>query len=433
MRIKTQSIYWLVFCIASLIFLLDGGREALHDSRDFIPVYTGAQCLLHGCNPYDISQLDQQYYQAGGRVDEPPMWSKTPPVYPPSTFLALSALALFRYPVACALWFLLNGCLFVTSAGLMIYLCPQSHRWLATILVSLILIRSGILLQIGQPAILAISLVIIGCCCFLYRRYIPLGTLSLMLSLALKPQIGGLIVLYLIVRKIHWRYAVAALTGTLVLLLLAGLILKMHPLSAGWTTNLRTNVSTSEQPGGVNDCRIDNKDSFNFVNLQAVTSIFSDDAREFNAIAYAIFLMFLAVLVTVVLRTNASQDMHLLSIAALAALTLMPVFHRFYDTRLLLICVPAVVIVYQRRRILGALIGTLTVLLVNYQAVLARLQTFLLHHDLWQSVVQNKILFFLFLRQQNLELPILFCLYMVAIFSIRFRSAPVMETASPGR
>src|SRR5208337_246042 len=110
----------LVLCISALIFLSDGIPKALHNSCDFVNVYSGARCLLHGCNPYDTSQLDQQYSQAGGRADERLPWYREVPMYPPSTFLVLSPLTLFRFPVARVLWSLLNGCLYVISAGLIL-------------------------------------------------------------------------------------------------------------------------------------------------------------------------------------------------------------------------------------------------------------------------------------------------------------------------
>ena len=116
-------------------------------------------------------------------------------------------------------------------------------------------------------------------------------------------------------------------------------------------------------------------------------------------------------------------------------LTLTPVYHRFYDTRLLLLSVPAVLIVFQKRRLLGALIAVLTVLAII--SVQYRVQIFLLQHAKWQSILPNKFLFILLLRQQNLELLILYCLYLVAIFSLRFstpatiESYPVHEPALP--
>ena len=99
MKFTRPDLKLLVLCIASLIFLVDGGRKALVDSCDFVPVYTGARCLLHGCNPYDTAQLNQQYFQSGGRAEELVSWPAEMPMYPPSTLLVLTPLALFRYPV----------------------------------------------------------------------------------------------------------------------------------------------------------------------------------------------------------------------------------------------------------------------------------------------------------------------------------------------
>ena len=125
------------------------------------------------------------------------------------------------------------------------------------------------------------------------------------------------------------------------------------------------------------------------------------------------------------MRANGGSETHFLALAALSILSLTPVYHRFYDTRLLLLSIPAVMIVFQKRRLLGTLIAVLTVLAVV--SVQYRVQMFLLQHAKWQSVLANKFLFILLLRQQNLELLLLFCLYLTAIFSIRFSSAAAME------
>jgi hypothetical protein len=69
-------------------------------------------------------------------------------------------------------------------------------------------------------------------------------------------------------------------------------------------------------------------------------------------------------------------------------------------------------------------IAALTVLATI--SVQYRVQDYLLQHAQFQSILKNKFLFVLLLRQQNLELLILFCLYLVAIVSIRF-TAPAME------
>ncbi len=428
MRLRKPDLHFLVLGIAAIVFFAIGAARAFRASYDLVPVYTGARCLLHGCNPYDTKQLEEQFFAGGGRRTELPSWEIDMPVYPPSTFLVLSPLALLRFPIARLFWFLLNGCLFVTSAGLILSVCPGPRRWLATLLASFILATSGILLVLGQPAAFSISLVIIGCYLFFRGRFLTLGAFLFMLSLAVKPQIGGLIVVYLLARRVHWRYATVALVGALALLLSAGLILRLHPRSGDWTSTLQANLSSTLSPGGSADPRPANIEAVGDANLQPLTSILFSDARIFNAAAYAIFLILLAALITVVLRVNAGQELHFLALAAVSVLSLTPVYHRFYDTRLLLLTIPAVLIVFQKRRLLGALIAVLTLLAVI--SVQYRVQAFLLQHAEWQSVLQNKFLFTLLLRQQNLELLMLFWLYLFAIVSIRSSGAPDME-ASP--
>src|ERR1700678_39847 len=175
MSIRKPGLHLLVLSVSAIVLFALGAARVFRSSNDFIPVYTGARCLLHGCNPYDTSQLEQQFFLAGGHAGELPSWQIDVPVYPPSTFLVLSPLAVLSFPSAPLFWFLLNGCLFVTSTALILLLCPWSYRWLATALGSVFLVCSGILLVLGQPAIFAISLLVIGCYLFMRARFLPLA------------------------------------------------------------------------------------------------------------------------------------------------------------------------------------------------------------------------------------------------------------------
>jgi Glycosyltransferase family 87 len=426
MKFAKPDLHLLVVCVASLVLIALGGARVFHASNDFVPVYTGARCLLHGCNPYDPSQLEPEFFHAGGRPSDLPSWLIDVPVYPPSTFLVLSPLGLLPFPIARLVWFLLNGCLFATAAGLILSICPPPHRWLATTLISFFLVTAGILLVLGQPAVFAISLAVIGSCLFLGGRFVPLGAFVFLLSLAVKPQIGGFLVVYFLAQRIYWRYAASALAGAAVLLLCAGLILGHHPRSAGWASTLRANLSATLSPGGSADPRPANQQAIGDENLQALTSIFITRAGQFNAAAYAIFLGLFGAGIVGVLRANRGPELHLVALGALSILTLTPVYHRFYDTRLLLLSIPAVVIVFQKRRVLGAVIAVLTVLTTI--SIQYRVQIFLLQQGKWQNVLGNKFLFILLLRQQNLILLTLFFLYLAAIFSFRFSNAASMES-----
>jgi hypothetical protein len=429
MKFTKPDLPLLIVCVASLVMFAVGGARVFHASNDFVPVYAGARCLVHGCDPYAPSQLEPEFFQAGGQSSDLPSWRIDVPVYPPSTFLALSPIALLRFPVARLVWFLLNGCLFAIAATLVLSICPPHHRWLATSLVSFFVLTAGILLVLGQPAVFAISLVVIGSCLFLRGRFVPLGAFLFFLSLAVKPQIGGFIVLYFLVQRIYWRYAAFALAGAALLLLCASLILGHHPRSAGWAYTLRANLSATLSPGGSADPRPANPQAIGDENLQALTSIFLPKAAQFNVAAYAIFLCLLATGMVAVLRANRGPELHLVALGALSILTLMPVYHRFYDTRLLLLSVPAVVIVFQKRRVLGTVIAVLTVLTAI--SVQYRVQMFLLQQGKWQSILANKFLFVLLLRHQNLLMLLLFLLYLAAISSLRLSSPVAMGTPIP--
>jgi MFS family permease len=420
----------LVLCISALTFFAAGAARFAHASNDFVPVYTGARCLLHGCNPYQPTQLEQQFFQGGGHPDELPSWEIDVPVYPPSTFLALSPLALLQFPLARLLWFVLNGGLFVTSAVLILSLCALPYTWLATILVSAFLLTSGILLVLGQPALFAISLAIIGCYLFLRGRLLPLAAVVFMFSLAVKPQIGGLLLLYLLAQRIHWRYAAIAMAGALALLLCASLILRHHPQSAAWPATLSDNLAATLAPGGSADPRPANQQAIGDVNLQALTSIFFTTAKNFNAAAYLVFLALGVAWLVVVLRVTPNLESHLLALASLAILTLLPVYHRFYDTRLLLLTIPAVVLIFKKQRVLGSIVSVLTVFAIV--SVQFRVQAYWLQEGKLPSVLENKWLLIPLLRQQNLELLILFCLYLAALRSLRLaqgQPGPVYRSA----
>jgi hypothetical protein len=430
MKSAPRNLQALVIAVSSLWLLVIGVHRA-HLTIDFVPVYTGARCLLNGCNPYDTAQLDAQYFQSGGPAAQRPDWKKTPPVYLPSTFLVISPLAMFRLPVARVLWVALNALLFIACVVFVWSQTPPSSRWLPTILGSLFLITptSLHLIGSGQPAAFAISLVIIGTLLYLRNRYIPLATVLLMLSLAVKPQMGGLIVLYLLFRKIHWRQAALALGGALALFLLAGLMLKLQPASAHWASDLRAGLADSEKPGSPNDPRPTNREAM-LANLQAVTSVFVADEKSYKALSYGIVLAMLAVWMIGVLKSNSGLASHYLALAALSVISLLPVYHRDYDARLLVLTIPAISIIYQRRRLFGAIVAAAAILQIVSISIQLPVQAWVDLHGEAQGFLRSRVLFVLLMRQQEVELLVLAGLYLAAMFIVRVPAGGAMEDPS---
>jgi hypothetical protein len=96
------------------------------------------------------------------------------------------------------------------------------------------------------------------------------------------------------------------------------------------------------------------------VNLQAVFSVFWDDPRIYNLASYLVCAPLLLLWVFVTLRSRSSPARAWLALAAIAALSMLPVYHRQQDTKLLLLTVPACAMLWAE----GGLIGWFA-LLVN--------------------------------------------------------------------
>jgi hypothetical protein len=93
------------------------------------------------------------------------------------------------------------------------------------------------------------------------------------------------------------------------------------------------------------------------VSLQAIIAVFRDDPRFFNFASYLIAVPLLLVWALTVLRSRPPVKSVWLALAAIASLSLLPVYHRVYDTKLLLLTVPACAMLWSQ----GGRIGRLAV------------------------------------------------------------------------
>jgi hypothetical protein len=104
---------------------------------------------------------------------------------------------------------------------------------------------------------------------------------------------------------------------------------------------LRFNLLAYSAHGGTNDPRFAAPGPKGVLDLQVVVSIFRDDPGFYNSVAYLICAAPLLVWAWVTLRSSSSRDRVWLALAAIAPLSLLPVYHRFYDAKLLMLTVPA--------------------------------------------------------------------------------------------
>ena len=409
----------LLLGIAALYFVVAGTRLALDNSYDFVPVYTGARCLFRGCNPYNKQQLHTEYVASGGTNPEfvEQLWPKRiGPVYPPSGFVALLPLAFLPERAAQIVWLMLNAGLFLTAVALALDLCPKDGRWLGNLLAALFLLNALQLMKAGQPACLAVSLVVIAYWCFARRRLPILAACLLAVSLALKPQIGGLVVLFLLVERGSRRYALAAMAGAVAILATGVLVLQSRPQTKTWAADLHANIDESLQPGYINDPY---RPDAGEVNLQTAMVILVPDAKVAALLTDGISALLLAAWIFALVKAPADSVSRTVLLGALAAFSMIPVYHRFYDTAFLLLALPAILLLYRARPALGlslavlaALANTPTQLLLN-----AWLQTHF--RSFHTAILTHKPLFLLVLRQENLDVLGIFCLCLAGLYSMR--------------
>ncbi len=227
-----QSYFCAGLLLLGLACLLLARSPAAGVKQDFIPLYGGARCVLHGCDPYSSADQQSQIVQAGGPWALADFWRAFSIVYPPLTYLLLSGIALLRWQHANLVWSALNFAAFSAGLAAIIQASPPKMRWLAAVIVTGIAATSSMLLAMGQLTLLVVGLLGLACALILRNRPKP-GFLVMTLAVALKPQLGGLLLAYFLIKRKTRRWAVAALAALFLMNLAAG-----RP-GPGWFAKLR--------------------------------------------------------------------------------------------------------------------------------------------------------------------------------------------------
>ena len=103
------------------------------------------------------------------------------------------------------------------------------------------------------------------------------------------------------------------------------------------------------------------------INLQNVICIFRGGPGFYNPVSYLICAMPLLLWAWITWRSTWTRDRMWLALAVIAPLTLLPVYHRHYDAKLLMLAVPACAMLWTEGKRIGrmALLVTLAGLLAT--------------------------------------------------------------------
>jgi hypothetical protein len=398
-----------------------GGWRALVKNRslDFAPVYAGSKCLLAHCNPYDTTHLDRELFQSGAKAQDIGAWHDEMPLYPPSTFAAILPFTIVPYSKARILWFVFSVMTFCAGALATVGLCDPSTRTIGIGLVSIITMSSTG--AFGNPGVPAIGLAVVAMWLLLRTKRWIVASLLLAFSIALKPHVSGPLLLWIFLQS-EYRRTVWLSGAVSALLLFASVAwLDRSPASANWLGSLRSNLAIANGPGGINDPAIGNPDAMRMTNLQTAFGAVQPDARFYNGATWGITAICFGIWLLLAVLRRPSEETRIFEIASLACLTLLPVYHRLQDARLLLLTVPALAWLLLKRRPAGLAAACLTAPVLFSLAF----QFQHLFESAWPTSVDsvNAFMRLLLARQAPIALLALTLLYLWARWSFRSPSS----------
>jgi hypothetical protein len=356
---RCDGLYLLL--LGSLVFLMLGSvlaRTAPAAMVDFKVLYYPARCLLQNSDPYNENEVQRTSHAEG----EAPPWDTlkvrqvvTQYLYPPTAFVFTVPFAMLPWGPAHILWMALTVGSLIFASFLAWNLGANYAPVLSGALVGFLLANSELLVIAGNAAGIAISLCVVATWCFLRERFVLAGILCLAISLALKPHDSGLVWLYfLLAGGVYRKRALQTLLATIALILPP--VLWVWHVAPDWMHELSSNLAAFSVHGGMNDPGLASTGAHGLgmlVSLQAVIGLFWDDPRIYNWGSYLIFAPLLLIWATVTLQSRVSPKRAWLALAAIAALSLLPVYHRQQDTKLLLLTVPACGMLWAEGGIIG--------------------------------------------------------------------------------
>lgn len=353
----------LLLVLGSIVFVVLGvALESSVPSRsvDFRVMYYPARCLLQHQDPYNTDQVVRLYRAEGG--DAPTDTDKirlmvSGYVYPPNAFTFSLPFALLPWGQAQVLWQVLIVACYLLASFLVWDLAAQYAPVAAGALICFLLVNSELLLVTSNAAGIVLGLCSIAAWCFLRNRFASAGVLCLAIALLVKPQDAGFVWLYfLLAGSVQRKRALHTLLLT-VALGLPSVLWVTHAVPH-WPQEWHMNMAVAEARGGTSDpgpASLAGHGLAGVINLQSIVSVFADNPRIYNWVSYLVCAPLVVALVFLTLRSRATHTRACIALAAASALTMLPVYHRQYDAKLLLLTIPACILLWVQGGAIGRL------------------------------------------------------------------------------
>lgn len=350
-RKRLDGFYFLL--LGWLTFLLLGStlQSMPGTMGDFRIYYYSARCLLRGGDPYKATDALRIWHEEGG--DRPTETTAGHAMISrfnnlPTTFSLTAPIALLPYRGAIFVWTALSF-LSLGVAGYLVWdLAAIYAPRLAGVLVGFVLANSELVVTNGNVAGICAGLCVIAVWCLIKSRFVALGILCLALSLAWKPQVAIFVWLFFWLSGGVPRKR-AMYTLLVVMALGLPIVVWLTHVDSSWLQQLHANMSAFSGRGDMNDpgpTAVETNGATMIINLQTALAYFDDDPNVYNSIAYLISGAISLAWLLVARRKGQSLGVSQIGLATAAALTLLPVYHRQCDAKILLLTIPACAILW---------------------------------------------------------------------------------------
>ena len=346
-KVRRNGLIAILLCGAfSFIWGMLLTRTVPGGILDLQGVYYGTKCLMNHCDPYKVPELEAFYRSQG--VDDPTETLqrhqvKVLYVNLPTTFLFLAPLALLPWNAASVIWVTLIAGLYMAASVLIWDIGADFSPGISAMLICILLANSEVIFATGNTAGLVIGMTVIAAWCFLRGELVFLGIVFFAAALAMKPHDAGLVWLFFVFAgPTYRRWALRSVAITAVLAVVA--YFWVSHAAPGWLPEMRTNLSSISGHGGLNEPgpgSVTGATAGMVVDLQAALSLFWNNASFYNAASYLICIPMLTAWAVKTMRTRFSLAIAWAALAAIVPLTMLVTYHRPYDTKLLLLAVPA--------------------------------------------------------------------------------------------
>ncbi len=333
---------------------------------DFKPLYYGTRCLMNRCDPYNPIEVRRFYIAESGPSE--PNKEFTGSIISlntniPTSLTFLTPFAALPWGPAHIVWGFLTAGLFVLASLLIWNLAATYSPAISGALLGMLLGGSVLLLEIGNAAGIVVSLCAISVWCFSRNQVVSIGAICLAIGLTLKPHDVGFVWLYFLLAGERFRKGALQAFLFAIVLSIPALFWVSH-VAPGWEQELHSNLLIAQAHKGENDpgpARVDPRAHGAIpINLQTAISVIQDDPNFYQPVSLIICVPLFLLWIVVTLRSTPSPTKSWLALATIAALSMLPIYHRQHDSRLLLLTVPACAMLWAERGLRGWIAALVT-------------------------------------------------------------------------